>query len=339
MSAIGASFGAERKPGDEPVYVGSVKSNLGHTEGAAGVASIIKVVLCLEKAMLVPNAGFSNLNPKIRLEEWGLRLSNTTTPWPPHLSQRASINSFGFGGANAHAILESTAQYLGKTQTLSDTTEGIAQVVVVSTHDQSGLDRTADKWNNFLDSSAYGKRKCISLPDVAHTMATRRSQLPFRSFAVVDSLAELRDVMAAGLPTFPRASRKNQTHLAFVFTGQGAQWPRMGVQLLTNPVFAASIERSQQVLRSFDCPWDLLAEIRADATTSRISRPDRSQPCCCALQIALVDMLRSWGVTPKAVVGHSSGEVGMSLSFCPVTLHGITDLCFRGCLCGRLLDP
>ncbi|BCS16170.1 polyketide synthase [Aspergillus luchuensis] len=339
LSAIGASFGAERKPGDEPVYVGSVKSNLGHTEGAAGVASIIKVVLCLEKAMLVPNAGFSNLNPKIRLEEWGLRLSNTTTPWPPHLSQRASINSFGFGGANAHAILESTAQYLGKTQTLSDTTEGIAQVVVVSTHDQSGLDRTADKWNNFLDSSAYGKRKGILLPDVAHTMATRRSQLPFRSFAVVDSLAELRDVMAAGLPTFPRASRKNQTHLAFVFTGQGAQWPRMGVQLLTNPVFAASIERSQQVLWNFDCPWDLLAEIRADATTSRISRPDRSQPCCCALQIALVDMLRSWGVTPKAVVGHSSGEVGAAYAAGYLTHEDAIQVTyFRGVLSQRIAE-
>ncbi|OJZ90887.1 hypothetical protein ASPFODRAFT_124633 [Aspergillus luchuensis CBS 106.47] len=339
LSAIGASFGAERKPGDEPVYVGSVKSNLGHTEGAAGVASIIKVVLCLEKAMLVPNAGFSNLNPKIRLEEWGLRLSNTTTPWPPHLSQRASINSFGFGGANAHAILESTAQYLGKKQTLSDTTEGIAQVVVVSTHDQSGLDRTADKWKNFLDSSAYGKRKGISLPDVAHTMATRRSQHPFRSFAVVDSLAELRDVMAAGLPTFPRASRKNQTHLAFVFTGQGAQWPRMGVQLLTNPVFAASIERSQQVLRSLDCPWDLLAEIRADATTSRINRPDRSQPCCCALQIALVDMLRSWGVTPKAVVGHSSGEVGAAYAAGYLTHEdAIRVTYFRGVLSQRIAE-
>ncbi|EHA19606.1 hypothetical protein ASPNIDRAFT_39026, partial [Aspergillus niger ATCC 1015] len=216
LSAIGASFGAERKPGDEPLCVGSVKSNLGHTEGAAGVASIIKVVLCLEKGMLVPNAGFSNLNPKIRLEEWGLRLSNSTTPWPSHLLQRASINSFGFGGANAHAILESTAQYLG-------------------------------------------------------------------------------------LPTFSRASRKNQAHLAFIFTGQGAQWPRMGVQLLANPVFAASMERSQQV--------------------------------------ALVDMLRSWGVTPKAVVGHSSGEVGAAYAAGYLTHEdAIRITYFRGVLSQRIAE-
>ncbi|KAI2998689.1 hypothetical protein CAN33_0030420 [Aspergillus niger] len=340
LSAIGASFGAERKPGDEPLCVGSVKSNLGHTEGAAGVASIIKVVLCLEKGMLVPNAGFSNLNPKIRLEEWGLRLSNSTTPWPSHLLQRASINSFGFGGANAHAILESTAQYLGKTQAPSDSTiEGTPQVVVVSTHDQSGLDRTADKWTSFLNPCVDGKRKDIALLDVAHTMATRRSQLPFRSFAVVNSLAELRNVMAAGLPTFSRASRKNQAHLAFIFTGQGAQWPRMGVQLLANPVFAASMERSQQVLQSLDCSWDLLEEIRAGATTSRINRPDRSQPSCCALQVALVDMLRSWGVTPKAVVGHSSGEVGAAYAAGYLTHEdAIRITYFRGVLSQRIAE-
>ncbi|GKZ38757.1 type I Iterative Polyketide synthase (PKS), partial [Aspergillus brasiliensis] len=340
LSAIGASFGAERKPGDEPVYVGSVKSNLGHTEGAAGVAGIIKVVLCLEKGMLVPNAGFSNMNPKIRLEEWGLRLSNTTTPWPAHLSQRASINSFGFGGANAHAILESTTQYLGTTQAPLDTnTDEIPQVVVVSTHDQSGLDRTADKWKDYLDSYISGKGRGLGLSDIADTLATRRSQLPFRSFAVVNSVAELRDMMVAGLPSFPRASRKNQTHLAFVFTGQGAQWPRMGMQLLANPVFAASMERSQQVLQTLDCPWDLLEEIRADATTSRISQPDRSQSSCCALQVALVDLLRSWGVTPKAVVGHSSGEVGAAYAAGYLTHEdSIRVTYFRGVLSQRIAE-
>ncbi|PYI24168.1 ketoacyl-synt-domain-containing protein [Aspergillus violaceofuscus CBS 115571] len=119
LSAIGASLGAERQPSHEPVYVGSVKSNIGHTEGAAGLASLIKTILCLEKGILVPQTGFSQLNPKIRLAEWGLRLcdATTATPWPAHLPQRASMNSFGFGGANAHAILESAVQYLGPAAT------------------------------------------------------------------------------------------------------------------------------------------------------------------------------------------------------------------------------
>ncbi|OJJ67662.1 hypothetical protein ASPBRDRAFT_68861 [Aspergillus brasiliensis CBS 101740] len=304
LSAIGASFGEERTATDEPVYVGSVKSNIGHTEGAAGVASLIKVVLCLEKATLVPNAGFATLNPKIKTEEWRLRLSDTTQPWPAHLPQRASINSFGFGGANAHAILESTTQYFGTApRTIPRSPTGLAQLVVLSTHDKAGLDRTTKKWTQALDMSS-------DLTDLAHTMATRRSKLGFRSFAVADSLPSLHEAMARGLPSFPRARRQQQTSLAFVCTGQGAQWAGMGVELLAFPVFAASIHQSQGVLTSLGCQWDLIEEIRAHADISRINRPDRSQPVCCALQIALIDLLTDWSVTPKAVVGHSSGEVG-----------------------------
>ncbi|KAE8356045.1 hypothetical protein BDV28DRAFT_7151 [Aspergillus coremiiformis] len=310
LAAIGQSFGAERTANDEPVYVGSVKSNVGHTEGAAGVASLIKVILCLEKGMLVPNAGFSQLNPKIRLDEWGLRLSNTAMPWPLHLPQRASINSFGFGGSNAHAIIESAAQYLGPSDLPAISSAGrIPQIVVFSTHDKAGIDRTAEKWKIYLESQ-IAKQNNIPLSDIAFTLHSRRSQLAFRSFAVVDSMEQLRDTMAEGLPSFPRANRKNQTNLVFVCTGQGAQWAQMGVELLANPVFAQSVARSQQILQSLGCSWDLGEEMHATGPNSRMNQPDRSQPICCVLQIALVDMLASWGVHPKAVVGHSSGEVG-----------------------------
>ncbi|KAF9893167.1 hypothetical protein FE257_012580 [Aspergillus nanangensis] len=113
LAAIGDTLGAARTPENEPLYVGSVKGNIGHTEGAAGVASLIKVVLCLEHAMLVPNAGFEKVNPRIRLDEWRLRLCQDATPWPAHMPQRASINSFGFGGSNAHAVIESASEFFG----------------------------------------------------------------------------------------------------------------------------------------------------------------------------------------------------------------------------------
>ncbi|PWY89876.1 polyketide synthase [Aspergillus heteromorphus CBS 117.55] len=311
LTAIGETLGAARTPADEPVYVGSVKPNIGHTEGAAGVASLIKTVLCLEKGMLVPTVGVTELNPKIRLDEWRLRLNETAMPWPSHLPQRASINSFGFGGANAHAIVESTSQYLWQTSTRASpaTATRTPQLVVFSTHDKAGIDRTAEKWAAFLDARiAAGKP--LPLSAVAYTLAMRRSQLAFRSFAVADSAENLRDSLAHGLPGFPRASRTNLTPLAFVFTGQGAQWAGMGAELLGMPVFAESMARSQQILASLDCPWDLLAEITADAADSHINQPSRSQPICCALQIALVDLLASWGVYPRATVGHSSGEIG-----------------------------
>ncbi|KAJ5561983.1 hypothetical protein N7535_003554 [Penicillium sp. DV-2018c] len=305
LSAVGMTLGQARTPTDEPIYVGSVKTNLGHTEGAAGVASLIKVVLCLEKATLVPNAGFKSLNPKIRLDDWRLRLSDKTMPWPEHLPQRASINSFGFGGSNAHVILESTKEALRED---AEDQEPAPHVVVFSTFDQSGIERLGQSWSAFLERQQKAEQE-IYVKDLAHTMLTRRSQLGFRSFAVANSQGELQSIIGKGLPKFPRASRKAQTRLAFVFTGQGGQWAGMGRELLRVPIFRESMARSQEILEAMGCPFDIVKEIKADAKNSQINRPDRSQPITCALQIALVDLLVSWSVYPNAVVGHSSGEI------------------------------
>ncbi|OJJ47400.1 hypothetical protein ASPZODRAFT_2129214 [Penicilliopsis zonata CBS 506.65] len=305
LSAIGDTLGAARQTDDEPVYVGSVKSNIGHTEGAAGVASIIKAVLCLEHAMLVPNAGFSQLNPRIHLDEWRLRLSDACIPWPAHLPLRLSINSFGFGGSNAHTVLESADGYV-KQAAAPDASKAPRplQLVVFSTQDQAGLARTTARWIQFLQRQSEPHAGLI---DLAYTMA-RRSQLAFRSFAVADSQTSLAARLQQGLPSFPRASRTTQANVAFIFTGQGAQWARMGVELLACPVFAQSLQTSQEILTALGCPWKLLDELQASAGKSALNQPDRSQPLCCALQVALVDLLASWGTRPKAVVGHSSGE-------------------------------
>lgn len=302
------TLGQARTPTDEPIYVGSVKTNLGHTEGAAGVASLIKVVLCLEKGTLVPNAGFKNINPKIRLDDWRLRLSDKTMPWPEHLPQRASINSFGFGGSNAHIIIESTKEaFRGD----AEDNEPIPRVVVFSTFDQSGIERTGQNWSAYLQHQQQTEQE-IALKDLAHTMLTRRSQLGFRSFAVANSQDQLQSILDKGLPKFSRASRKAQTRLAFVFTGQGGQWAGMGRELLRVPIFRNSMARSQDILETLGCTFDIVEEIKAEAKDSQINRPDRSQPITCALQIALVDLLASWSVFPNAVVGHSSGEIGMT---------------------------
>lgn len=287
-----------------------MKSNIGHTEGAAGVASLIKVVLCLEKGALVPNAGFSEVSPRIHLNDWRLRLSNDYIPWPSHLPKRASINSFGFGGSNAHAIIESASEYLGSIAKLpSESIEQFPQVVVFSTYDKAGIDRTAIKWTLFLQTTLDAGQD-ESLKSIAHTMGNRRSKLPFRSFAVAASTSKLCEELRKGLPEFPRASRSTNSNLAFIFTGQGAQWAGMAQSLFKIPLFAQSMTRSQEILSSIGCTWNLIEEIKADANCSLIDRPDRSQSICCALQIALVDLLASWQVHPRAVVGHSSGEIG-----------------------------
>ena len=305
------TLGDSRSPADENTYVGSVKTNLGHTEGAAGVASLIKVILCLEKGYLVPNCGFKKLNPKIRLDEWRLRLCNETIPWPAHLVQRASINSFGFGGSNAHAILESASEFFGK-ELPSTSPDSIhrPRVIVFSSFDQAGIDRIATTWSDFAQNKLKDGGN-MSLKDLAHTMLIRRSHLSFRSFAVANSLTDLHRALETGLPKFSRTSRNAQTRLAFFFTGQGGQWPGMGRELLQMPIFCKSIATSQEILTSLGCRFDIIEEITAEAKESHINQPDRSQPITCALQIALVDLLQYWGVYPNAVVGHSSGEIGM----------------------------
>ncbi|QQK40270.1 polyketide synthase [Penicillium digitatum] len=337
LSAIGDTLGAARSIDDMPIYVGSVKSNIGHTEGAAGVASLIKAVLCVEKGFLVPNAGFSQINPKIHLNEWRLRLSDETIHWPPHLPRRVSINSFGFGGSNAHAIIESASEYFGSSRKVTATSEEkIPQVIVFSTSDKDGIDRIIRKWTPFLHTlSDAGNGE--SLRDIAHTLGTRRSQLAFRSFAVADSVTELLDALNQGLPHFSRASRTSHANLAFIFTGQGAQWAGMGRSLLRVPIFAQSVKRSQQLLSSLGCTWELVEEIEADGASSHINQPDRSQSICCALQIALVDLLASWGVHPKATVGHSSGEIGAAYAAGFLTHEdAIRVAYFRGILSLRL---
>lgn len=342
LSAIGMTLGSARIPGDESVYVGSVKTNIGHAEGAAGVASLIKVVLCLEKGMLVPNAGFERLNPKIRLDDWRVQLCNRAMAWPTNLPQRASINSFGFGGSNAHAVIESAAENL---ESLigppSPDARLVPQVMVFSTFDKAGIDRVIRKWSDFLETSSTGTRQS-SVRDVAHTLLTRRSHLGFRSFAVVVSLDHLKQSLDRGLPRFSRSSGNIPPNSAFFFTGQGGQWAGMGEEMLCIPAFARSLERTQDILLNLGCRWNVLHEMHAEEGRSHINEPDRSQALCCALQIALVDLLASWGIQPSAVVGHSSGEIGTyTAHYFLELIKRLKNVCsnHRSCLCSRVSLP
>lgn len=335
MRAIAKTLGEARKS-IGPLYVGSVKTNVGHTEGAAGLAGLIKSVLCLESGVIPAVAGLKKVNPELRLSEWNLELPRENLSWPEAGPRRASVNSFGFGGANAHVILEDGLHFLascrlqgshvtlpfpGSTsdpalcmpvmQSDSSASESRHQLFVISAHDQGGLARVASSYSDFLGQGPRSSQgEAASMDSFSHILAARRSQLDFRSYVVADTWINLTEGLRHG-QTLPKERVSPRKQVVFVFTGQGAQRPGMARELLPDPVFNASIRRSQKVMDACGAGYDIRCMLMtADAET--IGDPRYSQPLCTAIQIALVDLLHSWGITPAAVVGHSSGEVGTS---------------------------
>lgn len=335
LSAIADTIGsARRAAGLGPLYVGSIKPNVGHTEGCSGLAGIFKAVLCLEKGMLVPTYDVQRRNPALHFEKWNLALPEHTMPWPSRGRRRVSVNSFGFGGANAHIIMDDAFHYLserglvGNHNTVVDEDDGsesgisvtypstptssvdlgpVNRVFVLSSRDQAGIQRLFDVHKSDLEQLKLAKDDEHYLNDLAYTLSERRTHHDYRAFAVASSLSELTTELAATAPKRSRASRTN-TDLLFVFTGQGAQWAAMGVQLMCQPVFAQSVQESRRFLVEYGCEWDALEEL-SKTEGSQIVLPEFSQTLCTVLQVALVDLLRSWGVAPSAVVGHSSGEI------------------------------
>lgn len=348
LSSLGATFGSSKLPDDPPLYVSSVKTNVGHTEGCSAIAGIIKAILCLEKGQIGPNADFESLNPRLRLDEWRLAIPPKTISWPALGVRRVSVNSFGYGGANGHVILDDAHSYLhahglqGNDSTVTSTeTEssehdsGISdtsstqnepayaasqrKLFVFSAADQAGIARVAQKYLQFLqkriqqeESAEHAGRldEKLYAENLAYTLASRRSLFDYRTFAVGDSLRDLRTYMEAGLPNIPRTSTQN--NLFFVFTGQGAQWPAMGRELLTEPVFRSSFDQSQHILEELGCRWKMARCL--EHGDKKIDRPEFSQTICTAVQLALLSLLESWGATPQAVVGHSSGEIAAAFA-------------------------
>ncbi|KAF4830615.1 Reducing polyketide synthase FUB1 [Colletotrichum siamense] len=328
LSAIGATLGTGRDPESGPLFVGSIKANVGHTEGCSGLAGVLKSIVCLEKGILVPTAGIEKVNPKLRLTDWNLALPSENMSWPSKGQRRISVNSFGFGGANAHVILDDAHNYLRtrgllgnhNTTTLEDDSsesgismgsesprqESHKRLFAFSTKDQTGIDRLGPLFTDFL-SNKEAMSNARFLGDLAYTLAGRRSHFEFRSFAVAESVSDLQTQIEKGLPKSKRASKHDNP--IFIFTGQGAQWPAMGRELLNNCIFRTSVHKSQVLLEHYGCPWDLIDEL-SKTSDSNVDLPQYSQVLCTVLQIALVDLVRAWGVIPKAVVGHSSGEIG-----------------------------
>jgi acyl transferase domain-containing protein len=301
-------------------------------EPAAGVASIIKGVLALEHGLIPPNIHFHNPNPAIPFDKWNMAVPTELTPWPLARTKRVSINGFGMGGTNGHVVLEAfnpaaatngnstTKQLLNSSGPLAKP-HSRARLFTFSSYDQAGFRRNAAVLAKHLSNIGPAGSTPEYLANLAHTLSGARARLPWRATCVADSVTELRNYLTTkpGEGATRGASSSSgdvaPMRIGFVFTGQGAQWARMGVEMLDRPVFAASVAESARYLNAMGCTWDPAEELlRGPEEGSRLGLPEISQPICSVLQVALVDELRAWGVTPSRVVGHSSGEIAAAYS-------------------------
>ncbi|MGW2014250.1 non-ribosomal peptide synthetase/type I polyketide synthase [Streptomyces sp. NPDC001927] len=309
-----------RKPGDA-CYVGSVKTNIGHTESAAGIAGLIKTALSLKHRLIPPHINLERINPAIDLDAAPYEIPDRLTPWPAHEgTARAGVNSFGFGGTNAHVLLEAApAPFVTHATDApmpvasdAETPAPTPSVLPLSTRDAAVLPALVESVRAELATPDEGP----SVPDLAYSLAHRRQHHDVRLSVVYGSPEELDEALAAygrgeEHPRVLTGKRREgrQAEPVWVFTGMGPQWWAMGRQLFASrPVYREAVEAVDREIVA-QAGWSLVDELNAAEDVSRMAETWLAQPANFAVQVGLAALWRAHGVRPAAVVGHSTGEI------------------------------
>lgn len=308
---LGSVFGDGRAPAN-PCRIGSVKTNLGHLEGASGMAGLIKLALALRHRQLPASLHFETPNPNIDFAGLNLAVQRRLEPWPDNgnAPRTAGVSSFGFGGSNAHAILEeATTEEPGLS---GPAKPDEAEVLVLSGRSAPALEAQVQNYAAWLDAHPG-----VAARDVCAAAARHRSHLEHRTAVVGRSASEIRQKLQAQIAAARSgadAPRGGGVRVAFVYSGNGPQWWGMARRLLEqDSTFREAVERCDLALARF-AGWSLMEELARDESRSRMDQTSVAQPALFAVQYGLTEVLRSWGVVPAAVVGHSVGEVAAALA-------------------------
>ncbi|EMR67052.1 putative polyketide synthase protein [Eutypa lata UCREL1] len=313
-SAISAVFRKGRKH-EKPLYIGSVKTNIGHLEATAGLAGVVKAVYALERGQIPPTVWFEKPNPNIDLHRLGLAVPTELLPWPTKGLRRASVNSFGYGGTNAHCVLDDAYHFL-RDQGLSGRHNTLPPSLPLRLRRQ--------KSDTLSAISSEGP------PTPSDKSVFSAEESDNDKLSVTEAAKEL------STPSKPMRPAQNLT-MMFVFTGQGAQWFAMGRELLAYPTYKRGLIQAASHLKSLGCDWDLLEELHKSQQDSRVNEPQISQPACTALQVAAIDLLSEWGVFPSTTLGHSSGEIAAAYAKGAITRESAWSISYhRGRLSATL---
>jgi 8-amino-7-oxononanoate synthase len=310
LKALGAVLSDGRVEGDR-CAVGSVKANLGHSETAAGITGFIKVALALKHQQIPASLHFQDPNPYIDFDGLQLRVQQTLEPWPYRQGAAiAGINSFGFGGTNAHVVLQEAPSQTARFK--CSTVQRPWHALTLSAKSEPALRELSARYHTLL-----AQNPMLSLADVCHCANLRRSQFKHRLVAIGSSSTEIQTQLAAyaageteiaGLLE-GQVSGKKTPRIAFLFTGQGSQYVGMGKALYeSHPTFRSILDRCDRILQS-ELKVSLLSVLYPEAEgQSPIDDTAYTQPALFALEYALAQLWISWGIAPTVVMGHSVGE-------------------------------
>ena len=297
---------------DSKCIVGTVKTNIGHLEAASGVAGLIKTALCLHNEQIPPNLHFENPNPKIPFEDLCIQVATNLKDWKrTNHSRLAAINSFGYGGTNAHVILEEAPiSQDDEKEELEDWHK--PYLLPISARSESALRELANRYAFFLTMN----RRKEDIANFLYSATHKRSHHDHRLAVNANSIDELRERLqlfnTGDLPEGSATYTTNENHvppLVFVCTGMGPQWWAMGRELLSKePIFRERVEDFDHVFQN-EANWSILNELKMEESQSRIERTEVAQPANFLIQVGLSRLWKHWGIEPSAIIGHSVGEV------------------------------